>query len=371
MNAIQQIFQAHGEDFCRELGATVQQRKAIAAIANCRTPEFGIVRYSCPTCPHELTTFRSCGNRHCPTCDGRKSHAWLSKQLQRRLPCEYFLLTFTIPAELRSLVLGRRGVAYGILMDAAANALKAILKDPRHCGAEFPGFTCVLHTWGRQLQFHPHVHVIIPAGGLNADRDLWMSSRDAYLAPVQALSRLFRGKCIAGLEAAGLTEQIPTDARRKEWNVHCKPAGSGANALKYLARYVFRIAISPERIIAVTDTTVTFSYKKVNASRSRTLSLSIFEFMRRYLMHVLPMGFMKIRHYGFMHPNSSVDFDDIRELVAESKDLIDGQVAVDLKLLLPPPPLCCPCCKTPLVCVPSIPLTTANKLAKGLPMKAG
>jgi Putative transposase/Transposase zinc-binding domain len=349
MNAIQEIFRRHGADYCRQFVTTPAQRKVIAAISHCRTEGMGRFVYWCENCPHQEMAYRSCGNRHCPGCDAAKGAKWLAVQLDKKLPCPYFMLTFTIPEELRPLAMFQPEKVYDAMMTAAAESLKALAKDPRHVGADRLGFTSILHTWGRQMQFHPHVHMVVPGGGLNADESEWMNSRIDFFVPVRALSRIFRGKLLALLDNDGLGDQIPDGVRTEPWVVHSQAAGSGENVLKYLARYVFRVAVSAERILKVSDTHVVVGYKKVGSNRQRRMTLEVFEFIRRYLQHVLPTGFTKVRHYGFLHPNSGIATEDVRERVEEKLDpdfTTAPPPSVDIDPL--PPPRCCPRCQVPL-----------------------
>jgi len=267
------------------------------------------------------------------------------------------MLTFTIPDKLRPFVEQNQQLAYSFMFDAAAYAIKKLSKDKRHIGCESTGFCAVLHTWGRQLQYHPHLHVIVPAGGVDQEGTQWMPSRDDFFLPVKALSKIFRGKfkeLVCGLNSYSTIE--PKQWRRG-WNVHCQAIGNGEKAIKYLARYVFRVGISDSRIRAVSDTHVTISYKKVGSNRLRSLKLTIFEFIQRFLRHVLPSGFMKIRHYGFMSPNNKIPLDYLRELVKDANKTLDDceeiEVAESKKLL-------CPHCQTQLVYRSSLILAPPN-----------
>ncbi len=196
MGKINDIFRTHASAYLQAFGGKVPEyhRKVIDAIIGCRTGEFGYSLYQCPKCNHSHITQRSCGNRHCPECQGAKATRWLQKQLDKRLPCSYFMLTFTIPEELRDFVRANPKIAYSALFEAAAYAIKKLSKDKRLIGCDSTGFCAVLHTWGRQLQYHPHIHVIVPAGGIDRDGTRWLSSRDDFFLPVKALSKIFRGK---------------------------------------------------------------------------------------------------------------------------------------------------------------------------------
>jgi hypothetical protein len=255
------------------------------------------------------------------------------------------MLTFTVPEEMRAFVFSHPGEAYSAMFEAAAYAIKTLAKDPRHIGCDSPGFCAILHTWGRQLQYHPHLHVIIPAGGVNAGHSQWLPSGDDFFLPVKALSKIYRARFQEIIREREFDSSIPATVWNQGWNVHSQAVGSGERALKYLARYVFRVGISDERIRAVTDTHVTITWTKVGSRRPRSLRLTIFEFMRRFLQHVLPVGFMKIRYYGFMSPNSALSIADVRELVKEANDLIADVISAQLD---EPKKLLCPHCAIPL-----------------------
>jgi hypothetical protein len=261
------------------------------------------------------------------------------------------MITFTVPEQIRQFIRMNQNVAYSAMFEAAAYAIKKLSKDKRHIGCDTTGFCAVLHTWGRQLQFHPHIHVIIPAGGIDFLKSQWLPSGEDFFLPVRALSKIFRGRFKEQIALKHPRKTIQTGVWKRDWNVHCEPIGCGEHAIKYLARYVFRVAITDDRIIEVTDSHVTISYKKVGSNRKRRLRMTSFEFVRRFLLHVLPTGFPKVRHYGFMSPNSSVSIHQLRELVKEANDIVKD--TPNLKLA-EPKPLMCPNCAVPLRYVFSI-----------------
>jgi hypothetical protein len=258
--------------------------------------------HACDHCGARQYSYHSCRNRHCPKCHGEQTQRWLERQRARLLPCAYFLLTFTLPAELRALAYAHQKLVYGVLMTAAASALLKLAADPRYLGAR-PGLLAVLHTWTRALLYHPHVHMLVTAGGVrDADR-LWVGPRHAaFLVPGRALSRLFRAKVRAGLRKAQLLEQVPAIAWRHEWVVHVQHAGTGEKVLDYLGRYVFRIAIVNSRLERFEDGQVTFRYRDGRTGTVRRCTLDAVTFLGRFLQHVLPQGFAKVRHYGLFSP---------------------------------------------------------------------
>jgi len=315
MNRIQQIFRDHGAA-CLAAGSMPDtHRKAVRAIRDCRSGACGHHVYPCAECGKTHVANSSCGNRHCPVCQHDKNADWVYRQQLRRLPCNYFMVTFTMPEELRAVARHSSAQVYAALFDCAAEALRTLEADKRFVGCRMAGFFGVLHTWGRQLQYHPHVHFVVPGGGLSANRQRWVSAKGDFLVHVRALSRLFRGKMKDRLRKEGLLDAVPPEAWCMEWNVNCKAVGSGERTIKYLGAYVFRVAISDSRIVAYDGKCVTFKYQKVGSSRWRHMTLAVREFIRRYLEHVLPRGFVKVRHYGFLSPNCAVPIQRVRELI--------------------------------------------------------
>jgi hypothetical protein len=313
------VVRAHEDEYLAAHGATAAQRKVLRAIRNCRTAALGGHVEGCDHCGHQRITYNSCRNRHCPKCQGPATARWLQAREGELLPVPYFHLVFTLPAALGPLALQNPRLVYGWLMQAAAETLMQVAADPQHLGAEI-GFLTVLHTWGQNLMHHPHVHCVIPAGGIAEDGKQWIACRKEFFLPVRVLSRVFRGKFIHGLKRAflrgqltfhgGLSElaepkafeQLLDQAVRHDWVVYAKqPFGSPSAVLKYLARYTHRVAISNQRLISFQDGQVAFRWKDyAHGGRPGLMQLAAIEFLRRFLLHVLPSGFMKIRHYGFL-----------------------------------------------------------------------
>lgn len=277
-------------------------RRTLHDIARCRTVALGGHLYHCADCDAIHYQFHSCQNRHCPQCQHQLGEAWLNRQRGLLLPVPYFLVTFTLPAALREVARQHQKVVYNILFRTAADALQQLAWDPRYVGGHI-GMVGVLHTWGRNLSYHPHVHFLVPAGGVSAEGDQWLPARRNFLVPVKALSILFRAKFRDALRRAALFDRVPPDVWQQDWVVHCKPVGKGEGALKYLAPYIFRVAISNRRILKVANGTVTFRYRESDTGRWRTCTLTALEFLRRFLQHVLPRGFVKVRYYGLFSPS--------------------------------------------------------------------
>jgi len=316
MGTITELFRTFGPEYLTLYpDMPIQHKKTVDAIINCRSGHYGIAVYQCDNCGKEHLIDRSCGNRHCPQCQYHKSRQWLEAQLKRRLPGGHFLLTFTVPEQIRHFCRSHQEAAYDAMFMASAGSIKKLAKDPRFIGADLPGFTSVLHTWGRQVQYHPHLHLIVPAGGLSTNRKKWLPAGNAFYLPVKALSKIFRAKFKAEMARQGLLHKIDPSCWQIAWNVNCQAVGDSEATLKYLAPYIFRVAISNSRILAVKDRTVTFSYRKKGSNRSRKVTLDVIEFIRRFLQHVLPTGFMKVRHYGFMSSNCAVPLSHLRLLI--------------------------------------------------------
>jgi hypothetical protein len=312
----------------RQQALSREQRQALRAIAVCRTPALGGHVDVCAGCGFERPAYHSCRNRHCPKCQNLAQARWIEQRMKRVVDVDYFHVVFTLPAALRPLALAHRRQVFALLMRAAAQTLLTLGRDPKRLGAEL-GITAVLHTWTRALAFHPHVHCIVTAGGLTADRRRWRPARQRHLFPVKVLGALFRGKVLAGLQqrlARGeLSTPDPPATRRSlgalhgtPWLVYVKrPFGGAKRLFQYLGRYTHRVGLSNQRLVSVTDDAVTFRTKD-----GRTLTLPPEEFLRRLLLHVLPAGFVKIRHSGlFASRQVSAALPIVQRLLADRPPL--------------------------------------------------
>lgn len=357
MPTVADVLRRHGTDYLERFSPAMpaEHRKVLFAIQACRTGKLGTVFYQCMSCGETHGMGRSCGNRHCPTCQQGKTKAWLEKQTNRLLPCPYFLLTFTLPEELRPLVRANQRACYAALFDASSEAIKLLAADSKYIGTKSPGFFGVLHTWGRTLEYHPHVHYVVPGGGISDDASDWLPSRADFFVPVKALSILFRAKFRDAMKGAGLLGDIDPSAWERDWVVHSKAVGDGRATLKYLAPYVFRVAISDRRIVSCEDGKVTFSYRKSGSNRWRNMTLEAHEFIRRFLQHVLPSGFQKVRHYGFASPNSKRSFESIQWLVTLHYHQIFRLLFSQELVGAEPPRLRCPDCGGALYLLAFIP----------------
>ncbi len=315
------IVRQHGKHFVESNRSRLswQQLKVLRAIENCRTAALGGHLDRCSRCGHRAISYNSCRNRHCPKCLTNARDRWLADRQKELLNAGYFHVVFTLPHELSTLALHNQKVIYQLLFQASAEALLELAADPKHLGAQI-GFLSVLHTWGQNLLHHPHVHCVIPAGGLSPDGLRWVHSRHPFLLPVKVLSRVFRGKFVAGLkrafragklvfpgrlQALGSQEGFAAFLRtlfRQDWVVYAKPPfGGPKHVLHYLARYTHRVAISNHRLLGLANGQVAFRWKDyAHGSKKRKMTLDAHEFLRRFLLHALPKGFVRIRFFGFL-----------------------------------------------------------------------
>jgi hypothetical protein len=319
-------------------------------IETCRTESLGGQLYFCKQCQAQRYSYHSCKNRHCPKCQNEQANDWLAEQQNLLLPVHHFLLTFTLPQELRAIARSHQKTIYNLLFRASASALQQLAQDPRFVGARL-GMVGVLHTWTRQLLFHPHVHYIVTGGGLSDD-GRWRSSRQDFLVPVKALSPIFRAKFRDALKQTALFAQVPARVWQNPWVVHSEPVGSGQAAFKYLAPYIFRVAISNNRLRSLHQGAVTFSYKESATDQLKRCTVTAAEFIRRFLQHVLPPRFIKVRYYGLLSPAHRHLLHKARQLLsAATSKLVDEAV----KTTKPPALLSCPHCGGPLTPLAPIP----------------
>jgi hypothetical protein len=340
---------------------SLHQLKVMSAIEHCRTAALGGHIEACDDCGHWRIAYNSCRNRHCPKCQGAAARTWLAEREADLLPVGYFHVVFTLPAEIGEIAWQNKAVVYDLLFQAASETMMTIAADPRHLGARI-GITAVLHTWGSAMTHHPHVHMIVPGGGLSPDGTRWIASKTAFLLPVRVLGKLFRrlfltrmielhskGKLAFFGARADLVDRRRflrhlAPVRTKRWVVYAKPPFAGPEAvLAYLARYTHRVAISNRRLIAFDKAGVTFRYKDYRRNgpeRHRVMTLATHEFMRRFLLHVLPLGFHRIRHYGLLaSATRKASIARARELLAA---LPPSEPAEPAQATDPTPP--CPCC---------------------------
>ncbi len=357
------IFRRHGPVWRAAHAGHVSlaQLKVMAAIETCRTAALGGHIEGCEDCGHRRIAYNSCRNRHCPKCQGAAAREWLAAREADLLPVGYFHVVFSLPAEIADIALQNKAAIYNLLFRTASQTMLIIAADRRHLGARI-GITAVLHSWGSALTHHPHIHMIVPGGGISLDGERWVSSRPAFLLPVRVLGKLFRRLFLTRLlelhaagrlhfygEQAALSERPAllrhlAPVRKKPWIVYAKPPFAGPGAvLAYLSRYTHRVAISNRRLIALDESGVTFRYKdyrRDGAERYRTMTLAVDEFIRRFLLHVLPKGFHRIRHYGLLaSAERRANVAHARELLAAPPPA-KAVEPVETSDLRPP----CPCC---------------------------
>jgi hypothetical protein len=316
MNEIKDIFSTFKREFMAKYTLSTSQKKAFKAISNCRSANLGGHVDQCDNCGHLKVSYNSCRNRHCPKCQALSRERWLFNREQELLDVGYFHMVFTIPSELNPLAIRNQKVIYDIIFKAAAESLRELAADPKYLGADI-GVLAVLHTWGQNLMEHPHVHCLVPGGGLSSDGLKFVQSSKKFFIPVKVLSRKFRGKFLAFLKEALIENKLVFVGQiaylqeksnftalvdllyQKEWVVYSKkPFASAALVLRYLGRYTHRVAISNNRIVSCNNDMVTFKYRDYRDNKEKLLTLSAIEFIRRFLLHILPNKFVKIRYYG-------------------------------------------------------------------------
>ena len=336
------IFRAHGGAYRREHAGhlNLPQLKVMSAVENCRTAALGGHVAACTKCDHQHIAYNSCRNRHCPKCQGAAAQGWMQARMEDLLPVEYFHVVFTLPVQIADIAYQNKAAVYGLLFKASAQTLLTIAADPKHLGAKI-GMTSVLHTWGSAMTHHPHVHVVVPGGGLSSDGQRWVACRKGFLVSVKVLSRLFRRLFLEGLAKlhkqgklaffGSLSKLADPDAfatylaplRKINWVVYAKqPFGGPEAVLAYLSRYTHRIAISNHRLISADANSVAFRWKDYrikSGDRMKTMRLTTDEFIRRFLIHVLPSGFHRIRHTGFLANGIR------RDRIAKIRCLLDAE----------------------------------------------
>jgi len=358
------IVRQFGDSFLARARLTVTQRKVLAALAACQTPAMGYRRWACDACGHQALLPRSCGDRHCPQCQGGARQRWLEQRRAELLPVDYYHVVFTTPHELAGIAAAHPRVFYPLLFRAVRETLLEIAGDPRHLGARLGGLM-VLHTWGQTLQLHPHLHVIVPGGGLSLDGREWVSCARGFFLPVKVLSRVLRGKLLAFLHGAYQAGELPfigglaprsapsafaawrKELFAREWNVYCKPpCGSAERVLKYLARYTYRVAISHDRLESITAAGIRFRYQDyARGGRWRSMTLSADEFLRRFAQHILPRGLVRIRAFGDLAgPGRTVRLEQCRQRLRAAGSAPASAPAEEASPPAPDEPPRCPRC---------------------------
>jgi hypothetical protein len=349
MPSLADIVRRHGPEYRRQFSSrmSTDQLRALRDVERCRTPAMGGHRWQCPCCKEERLAFHSCGNRHCPACGADDARAWLDRQQALLLPVIYHLATVTVPEALRRPIRSHPRELLALLFQVSSSALLDLCANPKGFGA-LPGVTAVLHTWTRAYEYHPHVHFLVTGGGVAPD-GAWREPPAGFLVPVHAFSKLVRARFRDGLRERlpDVFVAVPGSVWTQDWVVHNKPVGSGEHTLRYLARYIHRVALSNRAILAADEHQIVFRYRRSDDGKSRTCRLPPQEFLRRFLQHVLPKGFVKVRYYGLHHPRRRENLVLLRTFLCLQR----GQ-----PLQAPPPPsgpapITCPRCQNPMRCI--------------------
>src|SRR5712691_9475 len=340
MVELAEIFRLHGPAYRAKFGDRLlpSHRRAMQDIEQCRTAALGGQLYYCQQCHEQRYSYHSCKNRHCPKCQNQQANQWLQEQQQLLLPVNHFLVTFTLPAELRAVARSHQKLLYNLLFRASSQALLQLAQDPRFVGGQI-GMVGVLHSWTRDLRYHPHVHYVVTGGGLDR-QGCWRSAASDFLLPGKPLGLIFRAKLRDALQQAGLAHQVHPRVWHKEWVVDLEAVGTGQAAFKYLAPYIFRVALNNNRILTLQDGQVTFKYKESATAQIKTATLPAERFIGRFLQHVLPPRFVKVRYYGLLSPCHRHLLDQARQLLSPHPR------PAAAKEQLPPPPAALPLCPT-------------------------
>ncbi len=321
MPTVADALRQHADGYLRLYADRIptEHKRVLAAITRCRTGALGFLHYACRSCRRTHWVGRSCGNRHCPNCQADKTQVWLAKRTAQLLPVPYYLVTLTVPQALRRIVRANGRVCYQALFDAGSQTIRQLASGSRFIGTDRLGFFGALHTWGRDFTvYHPHVHFVVPGGGVSQDGSRWQAGPENFLLPEKAASIVYRAKFRDAMREAGLLDEINAVAPEvwtQKWVVDVKAVGDGRATLKYLAPYVYRVAISNNRIAAVDESTVTYRFTPTGSQEPVTRRVPGEEFVRGFLQHTLPRNFQRLRYYGFASQNSKLSMDWIRMLV--------------------------------------------------------
>ncbi len=321
MSSVAEALRQHADAYLAEFsrGMPIEHKRVLAAITRCRTGELGYLHYQCDSCGRTHGVGRCCGNRHCPNCQSDKTQIWLAKRMAQLLPVPYFLVTFTVPEALRKFVRAHQRDCYQALFDTGSQTIRDLASGKRFIGTDRIGFFGALHTWGRDhAVYHPHVHFVVPGGGVSQDGSRWQACPANFLLPEKAASIVYKAKFRDAIREAGLLDEmnsVASDVWQQNWGVDVEPVGNGVAALKYLAPYVHRVAISDNRIVSVDQTSVTYRFTPTGSKRCVTRNVTGNEFVRGFLQHTLPRRFQKLRYYGFASQNCKLKFAWVQMLV--------------------------------------------------------
>lgn len=363
MVEVADIFQQYGETYRKQHALPLHALKAMSAIEDCRTSRLGGHLHECDECEHQKISYNSCRNRHCPKCQNLPKERWVEDRKNDLLPIPYFHVVFTLPKELHPLALHNKKEMYDLLLKASADTLQTLAADPKHLGAQI-GFISIVHTWGQNLIDHPHVHCIVTGGGISRDESKWIATKPRYFLPVQVMSQVFRGKFLQGLkhlqsridlygiESERQMNSLISPLYKRDWVVYCKPPFHGPeHVIAYLGRYTHKIAISNQRICKLQDDKVTFKYRDYrDGNKNKRITLDTNEFIRRYLLHILPPRFVKIRHYGILSNRNKKKIQRCRRFLGKPNSKMTKQAKKEnwvefLTRITGNDPTVCPACK--------------------------
>ncbi len=348
------IFRQYGPAYRQKYASRMPAThfKVMRAVEQCRTEALGGQVYRCPNCEQLQYSYHSCRNRHCPKCQNENAQSWLERQQDLLLRVPYFLLTFTLPSGFNEVARTHQSLLYDLLFKTSAAAAQQLAQEPRWIGGQL-GMVGVLHTWGRNLAYHPHIHYLVPGGGWQDTEKRWVPARQDFLLPVRALSRVFRGKLRQALCGTNCYALIPAKVWQQDWVVHCEAVGSGLNALKYLAPYIFRVALSNNRLLKLENDRVTFRYRDTETGAEKRCTLGAHDFIHRFLQHVLPKGFVKVRYYGFFAATRRARLTALQESLPPAEDLnprhTEPAASSSGSPPLRPDPILCPHCGQPML----------------------
>jgi Putative transposase/Transposase zinc-binding domain len=358
MPDLAEIFRSAGEAYRDQVGSRIlpSQLRALFDIQRCQTSALGGHVWQCDHCAVERFVYHSCRNRHCPRCQHDRAERWLATCCQRLVPCDYYLMTFTLPAELRPVARSHQKLVYGVLLREAASSVLTLTSDPKYLGAK-PLIVAILHTWTRALLYHPHVHLLVSAGGMSPDATTWVKpANPAFLVPGLALQAIFRARVRDALARAAVPLlDVPDSTWIDRWVVNVKRVGDGARALQYLARYLFRVAITNNRIERFEDGRVTFSWVDSKSGQTKRCSLDALDFIARFLQHTLPSGFVKLRYYGLAANACRNQLSVAHSILQDHPAALSRRIEPPAKLLTPSPAALpfsrrpCPACKIGLL----------------------
>jgi predicted RNA-binding Zn-ribbon protein involved in translation (DUF1610 family) len=349
MPELADVFRAYGPAYVNKYGDRMlpSHKRAMQDIVHCRTGQLGGTTYYCPKCADFHYSYHSCKNRHCPKCQNGAADDWIAMQQEKLLPVQYFMITVTLPSEFRRTARSRQKTVYRLFFQTSAEAMQLLAKDPRFLGGEI-GLLGVLQTWTRAMEYHPHIHFLIPGGALSTDHKRWLSAKPDFLLPAKPLAIIFKAKFRDALKKAGLYESVPKGVWKKDWVIDIEPVGNGEAAIKYLAPYIFRVAISNRNIVSMKDGQITFRYKDSKTQETIFRTLAAERFISLFLQHVLPAGFIKVRYFGFYASSK-------KHLLAIVKELLEvrplnKELSIKLAKVFN-----CPDCGKPMIAVEDIP----------------